>query len=174
MRYEAEFVPQAWINDHAIAVDPEGETVWDCTTFVLNAPREWREATLKRGLDHDDVLRTDPDAPAWVRDWSGPFETGLRAVGTGPEPVMAKIKVVCTGHYGDKPREGTVMAFGNNETEHDIVAEMADYYYLTEEEELDGKKVELPEVLTWDWLDDHIESYAWWTLDEFEIEVAPL
>lgn len=76
--YEAEFQPQAWINNNAITVDAEGSTTWDATEFVLAADPKWVAETLERGSDHDDILRTDPNAPEWVREWSGPFETYLR------------------------------------------------------------------------------------------------
>lgn len=91
MRYRAEFSPQAWVNDYAIPVDPQGETEWDATEFVEQLLREgvyrggevrpeyaaeWLQETLVHG-DHDDILRTDSNAPEWVREWSGPFDTYL-------------------------------------------------------------------------------------------------
>jgi hypothetical protein len=94
-RYQAEFSPQAWQNDYAIPVDPQGETTWDVTEFVEKIldeglyrgteikreyAREWLDATLERGNDHDDVLWQDENAPEWVRNWSGPFDTYLRVV----------------------------------------------------------------------------------------------
>jgi hypothetical protein len=30
-RIIAEFVPQAWQDDYAVEVDPEGETTWDAS-----------------------------------------------------------------------------------------------------------------------------------------------
>lgn len=77
MRYRAEFRPQAWIRDNAVEVDPEGETEWDATEFVLAQSPQWREATLDRGKDYDDILRDDTNAPEWVREWRGPFDTYL-------------------------------------------------------------------------------------------------
>ena len=32
--FTAYFVPQAWQNDYAIDVDPEGDQRWNCTAFV--------------------------------------------------------------------------------------------------------------------------------------------
>jgi hypothetical protein len=76
-RYEARFDPQAWINDYAVSVDPEGETEWDCTAFVANRPdRADIDKAIDRDrywLDRDDVLMGDPAAPEWVRKWRGPF-----------------------------------------------------------------------------------------------------
>jgi hypothetical protein len=80
MKYQAEFSPQAWVRDNAISVDPEGETTWDATEFVtmLDDPA-WLTRTIEHG-DRDDVLRTDSNAPAWIREWSGPFDTYLEIV----------------------------------------------------------------------------------------------
>ncbi len=68
----ARFQPQAWINDYAINVDPEGETEFDVTQEILAMGRE---AAL--GLEDDtwdtDDLRSCESAPQWIQDWSGPF-----------------------------------------------------------------------------------------------------
>lgn len=90
-RYLAEFEPQAWQNDYAVPVDPEGETEWDCTAFVTNPP-EWvskdyfgakfqEELDSVQGyfVDNDDVLQKDPAAPEWVRRWRGPFTITVTA-----------------------------------------------------------------------------------------------
>jgi hypothetical protein len=79
-RFRARFVPQAWVRDNAIGVDPQGPTSWDCTEFVESADREWRERTVATGHDIDDLLRSDPNAPRWIRDWSGPFETYVEVI----------------------------------------------------------------------------------------------
>lgn len=83
MTYTAEFSAQAWVNDTAIDVDPEGETTWDATAFVEayleEQPTEaalWLAHTLEHS-DHDDILRNDENAPEWVRNWHGPFDTYL-------------------------------------------------------------------------------------------------
>lgn len=68
----ATFVPQAWVRDYAITVDAEGDTKWVITFEGLTADE--REAILRRGHDRDDLLKGDPAAPEWVREWSGPFE----------------------------------------------------------------------------------------------------
>lgn len=78
MRYEAEFQPEAWVRDYAMTVDALGPTTWDATEFVLAADPKWFAETLERGTDYDDILRLDPNAPEWVREWPGPFETYLR------------------------------------------------------------------------------------------------
>lgn len=89
--YVAEFTPEAWIRDNAVEVDAEGPRTWDCTAFVnsevveglygeesvlgyLVRRSEERGVPLDEGvLDTDDVLKRDPAAPEWIRDWSGPF-----------------------------------------------------------------------------------------------------
>jgi hypothetical protein len=59
------FHPQAWQNDYAIPVDPEGETEFQV------------EASAIEGLQDDtyesDDLRFHRNAPEWIKEWSGPF-----------------------------------------------------------------------------------------------------
>lgn len=86
MRLTATFMPQVWVNDYVIQVDPEGEVEWDCTAYVLRHIEcaGVNEVTGFRylfrgagGYDDRDWIRDDPNAPEWVRDWSGPFEVEL-------------------------------------------------------------------------------------------------
>ena len=84
-RYIARFSPQAWVNDYAIEVDPEGPTEWDATEGVAGMPDGYRDGLLveletnDEARDDDDWLqRHDLNAPDWVRDWSGPFDIYLR------------------------------------------------------------------------------------------------
>jgi len=60
---------------NAIAVDPQGETTWDVTEYLTTLDPAFVAETIERGSDHDDLLRQDPNAPEWVREWSGPFDT---------------------------------------------------------------------------------------------------
>ena len=72
-KYSAKFQAEAWINDHAVSVDPEGETEWDCTSFV---EKHWTLEHIEAALESfaiTDELKHDPDAPEWVKKWSGPF-----------------------------------------------------------------------------------------------------
>lgn len=71
-RIMAEFVPQAWLNDHAIAVDPSGDTMFDVTEEILKLGREVA-LQLRDDTDATDFLRQSPNAPQWAKDWSGPF-----------------------------------------------------------------------------------------------------
>lgn len=84
--YTAHFSPEAWQNDVAVPVDPEGDQTWDATVAVnehlayfdalaMKDEGGWDAAGLMNIgiLDNDDVLRNDPTAPAWVRNWHGPF-----------------------------------------------------------------------------------------------------
>lgn len=75
-RFIATFTPQAWVNDYAMTVDPEGPTEWE--TVFDGLTDEQREEILYGGHDAFDLLKSDPDAPVWVRDWSGPFEIHIR------------------------------------------------------------------------------------------------
>lgn len=61
---KAIFHPQAWVNDWAIDVDPQGETEFD----VGEVPDEMESN------DHDsDRLKDHPNAPGWVKNWSATF-----------------------------------------------------------------------------------------------------
>jgi hypothetical protein len=80
----ATFQAEAWINDYAVPVDAEGPTEWDPRPYL---DAEW-PALLPEVLadcaegdewaDSDDVLKEDPNAPEWVRDWRGPFTITVR------------------------------------------------------------------------------------------------
>lgn len=82
--YVARFNPQAWINDYAIEVDPEGEQEWDVTRAFNRLRPDYRRKMLDeifdRGeaLDRHDYLKEDPHAPEWVREWRGPFDIWVR------------------------------------------------------------------------------------------------
>lgn len=68
-KFTAHFTPQAWVNDYAIDVDLEGPDTFDVTDEI--------------NTDHDGIIPDDDydlddlhlakAAPAWVREWSGPF-----------------------------------------------------------------------------------------------------
>lgn len=62
------FRPQAWVNDHAIEVDPEGDDTW--------LVDESEVAGAKHPGDLDD-LKGHPNAPEWVRAWPGPFDLAI-------------------------------------------------------------------------------------------------
>jgi hypothetical protein len=81
-KYEARFQPEAWVNNCAIPVDPEGPVSWDCTEYARQYAAYLADCARRRGeafddgfgvLDNDDLFKGDPAAPAWVRDWRGPF-----------------------------------------------------------------------------------------------------
>lgn len=67
MQVTVKFYPQAWVNDHAIDVDPEGET-----TFAVEASHleRFTEDALKYELEPYLEL---PQLPQWIREWRGPF-----------------------------------------------------------------------------------------------------
>lgn len=82
------FVPMVWIpagprpdDEHAVIVRPQGPQEWDATAFVLERWDAYdREGLLAKlvergyGVDAADALVGDPSAPAWARDWRGPFD----------------------------------------------------------------------------------------------------
>ena len=63
----ATFHPQAWIDDYAVEVDPEGETEFDATERVL----ELLTMTLADDEYRSDEIRAA--GPDWVKEWNGPF-----------------------------------------------------------------------------------------------------
>lgn len=73
MGYKARFVPQAWINDYAVDIDALGETDWDLTD--AEAAQALSEA--RRPCPDLDYLREHFQAPAWVREYPGPFRVEL-------------------------------------------------------------------------------------------------
>lgn len=70
----ATFEPQAWVNDYAVPVDPEGPTSFDATDYVL---RSDLDALHTGGFDHafeyGDALIQASTAPTWMADHAGPF-----------------------------------------------------------------------------------------------------
>jgi len=71
-RIKATFVPQAWMNDQAIEVDAEGETVFDVTHLVLAMGREMALA-IRDNRESSDIMASAETAPEWVRKWQGPY-----------------------------------------------------------------------------------------------------
>lgn len=61
---KARFHPQVWNGDLPMEVEPEGLTEWD----VGRVPADWGDDSME-----SDELRFHPNAPEWVRGWSGPF-----------------------------------------------------------------------------------------------------
>lgn len=66
------FVPQRWVRDYAVNVDPEGPTTWDASDIFYAAPPDQQELFFESGYESDS-LRDSVNAPQWVKDWDGPF-----------------------------------------------------------------------------------------------------
>lgn len=85
-RYIAHFQPQAWVSDHAVDVDAQGEQEWDCTRFLYDQEAITLAVEIEptflqgssRWLDERDILIHDPLAPAWVVEYDGPFTITVR------------------------------------------------------------------------------------------------
>jgi len=60
------FHPQAWVNDYAMSVDPEGETEFE-------VPNELVSDDMEDDDYPSDELHLHDNAPQWVKNWSGPF-----------------------------------------------------------------------------------------------------
>ena len=75
---KVQFRPQAWMRDYAVSVDPEGPTEWKdrvLADFIPTADREAFQAGDWIGEDDwSDQMKDSVAAPAWVREWSGPYQ----------------------------------------------------------------------------------------------------
>ena len=80
-RYVVEFLPQRWVGDMAMEVEPEGPAEWCITRReVVELTGFEPSVLLDRDVAHAtdrDNLRESRNAPRWVREWSGPFEVYL-------------------------------------------------------------------------------------------------
>lgn len=76
-RVIATFHPQAWQDDHSVPVDPRGTVQFDVTEEVLALGRD-RAMALDDDSYESDALRSARLAPAWVKDWQGPFYVEVR------------------------------------------------------------------------------------------------
>lgn len=67
MKRRITFNPQAWVNNHAVKVDAEGDT-----TFYADAThlQQFPSDQLKYELEPYQGL---PQLPQWIRNWNGPF-----------------------------------------------------------------------------------------------------
>jgi len=72
---EVTFHPQAWRNDYAISVDPEGPTTFE----VPRADTLDEDGNpLPDNSAESDALRYHPLAPEWMKNWSGPYYVTVR------------------------------------------------------------------------------------------------
>lgn len=77
-RIFATFVPQVWINDRAVTADPLGDASIDVTAAVLAMTRA-EALELRDDTEQTDALLNLDTAPAWIRDWTGPFYLAVEA-----------------------------------------------------------------------------------------------
>jgi len=75
---EARYEPQAWQNDYAVDVDPEGPTAIDITWEVLTMGRDEAES-FQDNRDFTESLIDALMAPKWIRDRQGPSAIYARA-----------------------------------------------------------------------------------------------
>ena len=69
------FHPQAWSNEYAIDVDPEGPTEFEVPDAEV--------AGLEDDTYESDELRDHDNAPRWMADWSGPFYISIERTNPG-------------------------------------------------------------------------------------------
>lgn len=81
MRYVAHFTPQAWQNNYAVPIDPQGPVQWEVTDWMMRLTEAQRDDVLAQQMqpwDFNDDLRNHPAAPQWIKDFSGPFEIHVK------------------------------------------------------------------------------------------------
>lgn len=83
LSYTAIFTPQAWVNDQAIEVDPEGETTFDITPEVEKLKAKGLPVPQADTNDSDD-FQFAAAAPQWIKDWRGPFYITIDEQGEEP------------------------------------------------------------------------------------------
>ena len=76
-RIKATFIPQAWVNDNAIEVDAEGDTVFDVTYLILAMGKD-KALLIEDGRDSSDELLRAETVPNWIREWKGPFRVEVK------------------------------------------------------------------------------------------------
>lgn len=147
-RVIATFTPQAWIRNDAIDVDAEGPTVWDASTFAeqhqdyVQRLRQHQTAAdvVDEVLDNDDVFKSDPDAPDWIRQWTGPFSIHLRFV----EPTISKTTITFTVlHRTDEPIEDLAEALARSFDGHAVGLETASATITVPDEQVPAELVAL-------------------------------
>jgi hypothetical protein len=70
--WRVRFWPQAWQNDYAIDVDPEGEVRFGIGDEEAADARKEIDRRGGFGVDLDHFIN-HPNAPEWIRNWHGPF-----------------------------------------------------------------------------------------------------
>lgn len=90
LRWQAEFIPQVWVDDEAVDIDTDGPHLWDATAYAAThldylariTARSARRLDIET-IDNDDVFAADPTAPAIVHTHTGPFTILLTATEDG-------------------------------------------------------------------------------------------
>lgn len=90
-RITATFIPQMWIRDYAVPVEPLGEQKFDVTDALKGWPTDLLLDLQDDSYETDD-LRDLPTAPEWIREWGGPFAIRVR------ESLLAYLKATGRAH----------------------------------------------------------------------------
>ena len=80
-RVACQFVPQVWVNDNAVTVDPSGNPEWDGTFDALRWGSQWAEKMLSEHV-YDEYATEGTMTPEWVRNWTrvNPFEVDVQGL----------------------------------------------------------------------------------------------
>ena len=78
-RIMAHFFPQVWEDaDEDLTLPDEKSVQFDVTEYILSLPQQ-KALAIEDDQYESDELRGLPDAPQWVKDWTGPFRIEVRA-----------------------------------------------------------------------------------------------
>jgi hypothetical protein len=69
-RIRCTFQPEVELLSHIVSVDSPFPAVWEMEVDQLPEPHSLES----------DQLREHPNAPEWVREWSGPFEVNYEVL----------------------------------------------------------------------------------------------
>lgn len=75
------FIPQVWLNDNAVSVDPAGDIEWDGTFDALRWGSQWAGRMLSEHV-YDEYATEGTMTPKWVRNWTrvNPFEVDVQGL----------------------------------------------------------------------------------------------
>lgn len=65
------FDPQAWVNDYAMSIDPEGPTEWEVSEAGLREINSYNDPA--DALAYETWFLVCDNAPQWVKEHRGPF-----------------------------------------------------------------------------------------------------
>lgn len=81
MHFIATFYPNARGNWSPINDPLPGPNQWDVCAYLQTCAPEQRDAIVSAQGHAADVLKSDPAAPQWIREWDGPWHICVEQLG---------------------------------------------------------------------------------------------